>query len=76
MTIYVKTITAQTITLEVAPTATVDDVKSLVLKKEGYMVDMQRLIYVGKQLADGRRLSDYGIGDGSTLFLVLRLRED
>ncbi|BBN19566.1 ubiquitin-like protein Nedd8 [Marchantia polymorpha subsp. ruderalis] len=73
MQIFVKTHSG-TIALDVESGDTIGRAKAKFQAKKGLSSLEQRLVYGGKQLEDGKTLSDYNIQEESTVDLLWRLR--
>ena len=71
--IVVKCLSGKVYELTVHPSFTIDTVKTKIYESKGIPPDQQRLIFEGKQMEDGRTLSDYNVQKGANIHLILRL---
>lgn len=72
MQLTVKALQGRECSLQVPEDELVSTLKQLVSEKLNVPVRQQRLLFKGKALADGKRLSDYNIGPNSKLNLVVK----
>ncbi|XP_067262951.1 polyubiquitin-like isoform X1 [Chanodichthys erythropterus] len=72
--VFVKNVNGQTKTYDVDVNETVDQLQTKIFQKERVPKDQQCLTCNTKQLEAGKKLQDYGITPGSTIFMTLRLR--
>ncbi|XP_062605478.1 ubiquitin-like [Saccostrea cucullata] len=76
MKIFVRIITERTITLDVNPADSIEDVKAEIERKENIPPYMQILLFLGRPMKNDRSLSYYNVQEESILHLALRLRTD
>ena len=70
---YIKTVTGKTITLEVDPSNTIQNMKTKIQEKEGISADQYDIFFGGQQLKDDHIVTEYNIPKMFTLYMVLRL---
>ena len=73
-TIYIKTLTGKIIIITTSSDEPISAIKARIKEKEDIPVQVQRLIFAGKQLEDWKTPADYNIKKASVLHLVLRTR--
>ena len=75
MQVFVKTLTGSTLTMEALAEGkdVIQNFKWMLFCRLKIPPRLQRLIFAGKQMEDGRVLNDYEVGHECTIHLVLRL---
>jgi len=72
--VLVRSLNGKALDLMLQPDDTISDIKYAIFSKEGIPPEQQRLTFQGKNLADGRSIFDYNIGNGSVIYLVLAMK--
>ncbi len=74
ITVTIKELNGNTFSANCRGDMTAKQIKRFIEKTQGICVDQQRLIFSSRQFNDCDTLEEYGVVDGSTLHLVLRMR--
>lgn len=69
--VSVRFLSGDSFDLEVTPFETIENVKNKVFEAEGIPPPEQQLMFGEVELEDGSKLSDYGVVDGSELYVLV-----
>ncbi len=67
-------ITGLSFPMDIYPSDSILDLKQRIEARTGHHPDVQRLIYLGRSVEEGRDASDYNMRKDTKLHVVLRLR--
>ena len=73
--VFVKILMGKVIILEVESSTTISMIKAKIQEIASIPTKRQKLVFAGESLQNGLTLEDFNIQNGSTLHLVLRLRD-
>ena len=73
MHLLVKTVSGRTVSLDVAPTETVESVKKQLQERENVDFYNQRLVFAGKELEDKEMISAYPISEEATVEMLFKI---
>ena len=71
MKIFIASIDGKEFELDVYPDDKVSTIKNIISERVDVPVELQRLLFGGKELADDKLISDYNIYKDSMIFLVM-----
>jgi len=71
MRVFVRDLSGHSLSFE---TTSLSSLRYSISEKTGVPTDEQRLVYGGRQMEDSQSLESYGLVEGATIGLVLRLR--
>lgn len=60
--------------LEIQPSDTITRIKELIQEKMEIPPPQQTLVFNGQKMSDEKKLSEYGLGDGASVHLILSFR--
>jgi hypothetical protein len=73
ITVFVKTLTGDTISLTACSDSTIYDLKLQIQDQRGNPTHSQRLLYLGRELDDARLLSDFNMQNKTTIQLMEKI---